>query len=236
MASREICRDYKRLNNCYKAFSKNAAGDDRLPRVILGNLPLPEAQFLTKSSVGRLSSKLMNLDDEQLVDQLRRGSESAFSELYHRRHSAVYRFALQMTGSPAIAEDVTQETFLALLRQPGRYDAARGTVPSYLYGIARNQVRKRIDPVYSADDCNDADPGETVLEELSRRETVTHVRQAVLSLPTAYREVVVLCDLHETSYEDAAMALGCPIGTVRSRLNRGRGLLAQKLALFQGAV
>jgi RNA polymerase sigma-70 factor (ECF subfamily) len=69
-----------------------------------------------------------------------------------------------------------------------------------------------------------------VLADLTRQETVEQVRRAVLSLPTTYREVVVLCDLQDASYEDAAAALECPVGTVRSRLNRGRTMLAQKLA------
>ena len=69
-----------------------------------------------------------------------------------------------------------------------------------------------------------------VLDDLTRRETIEAVRSAVLSLPTQYREAVVLCDLENASYEDAAAALECPVGTVRSRLSRGRGMLAQKLA------
>src|SRR4029077_7848542 len=72
--------------------------------------------------------------------------------------------------------------------------------------------------------------GEDLLDDLTRRETVEQVRRAVLSLPEAYREAVVLCDLENASYEDAAAALECPVGTVRSRLSRGRAMLAQKLA------
>jgi RNA polymerase sigma-70 factor (ECF subfamily) len=72
--------------------------------------------------------------------------------------------------------------------------------------------------------------GEDLLDDLTRRETVEQVRRAVLSLPEAYREAVALCDLENTSYEEAAAALECPVGAVRSRLSRGRALLAQKLA------
>jgi RNA polymerase sigma-70 factor (ECF subfamily) len=70
---------------------------------------------------------------------------------------------------------------------------------------------------------------EDVLEDLTRRESIEQVRKAVLSLPPVFREVVVLCDLQDSSYEDAAAALDCPVGTVRSRLSRGRAMLAKKL-------
>src|SRR5438128_9593211 len=70
---------------------------------------------------------------------------------------------------------------------------------------------------------------EDTLGDLTRNETIEPVRQAVLALPTSFREVVVLCDLHETSYADAAAALGCAVGTVRSRLHRARGMLLEKL-------
>jgi RNA polymerase sigma-70 factor (ECF subfamily) len=67
------------------------------------------------------------------------------------------------------------------------------------------------------------------LDELARNETIATVRQAVLALPSHYREVVVLCDLHEMSYAEAAEVLRCAVGTVRSRLHRARALLIQKL-------
>ena len=70
----------------------------------------------------------------------------------------------------------------------------------------------------------------SLLDDLARRETVEQVRCAVLSLPPVYREAVVLCDLEEASYEEAAVALDCPVGTVRSRLSRARAMLAEKLA------
>jgi RNA polymerase sigma-70 factor (ECF subfamily) len=75
-----------------------------------------------------------------------------------------------------------------------------------------------------------------VLDDLTQRETIEMVRRAVLSLPAVYREAVVLCDLQDLNYQDAAAALDCPIGTVRSRLNRGRALLAEKLGRTTDAV
>ena len=72
----------------------------------------------------------------------------------------------------------------------------------------------------------DADP----LGDLTRAESIEALREAVLTLPVRYREAVVLCDLQEMTYADAAAAIGCAVGTVRSRLHRGRALLAVKLA------
>jgi RNA polymerase sigma-70 factor (ECF subfamily) len=169
--------------------------------------------------------------DAALLEQALTGAEDAFTALYRRRQGPVYRFALQMTGSSAVAEDVTQETFLALILHGTRYDEARGTVASFLYGIARNLVLRRIDRHSSAEmeiDEECAGP-EDLLENLTRRESIEQVRQAVLSLPPVFREAVVLCDLQDSSYEEAAVVLDCPVGTVRSRLSRGRAMLARKL-------
>ena len=169
------------------------------------------------------------LSDEDLLGAARGGDEAAFTALYRRRQGAVYRFALHMSGDATVSEDVTQEVFLALLEGGGRFDPARGSLLSFLYGIARNLVLRRVEkkPIEDADEVA-AD--EDVLDDLTRRETIEAVRSAVLSLPTQYREAVVLCDLENASYEDAAAALECPVGTVRSRLSRGRAMLAQKLA------
>jgi RNA polymerase sigma-70 factor (ECF subfamily) len=166
--------------------------------------------------------------DQELLGKMLSGDEDAFATLYRRRQGPVYRFALQMTGSAAIAEDVTQEVFMALLSKTAKYDAARGSLASFLYGVARNLVLRRIEKTAEIEDY--AGP-EDILDDLTRRETVELVRRAVLSLPPVYREAVVLCDLQDTSYEDAAQVLDCPVGTVRSRLNRGRSMLAQKLAV-----
>ena len=117
---------------------------------------------------------------------------------------------------------------MALISKTAKYDASRGSLASFLYGVARNLVLRKIEKTAEVEDY--AGP-EDILDDLTRRETIESVRRAVLSLPTAYREAVVLCDLQDTSYEEAATVLDCPIGTVRSRLNRGRSMLAQKLAV-----
>src|SRR5262245_56061825 len=181
------------------------------------------------------------LSDDDLLRLMCAGDEEAFIVLYRRRQGGIYRFALRMSGSESVAEDITQEVFMTLVRGNGHYDSSRGSVSSYLFGIARNQVLKRFEkervmtPISDENGDSDSIIAENLvistdpLGDLTRRETITSVRQAVLALPPHYREVVVLCDLHEMSYADAAEALGCAIGTVRSRLHRARGLLVEKL-------
>ncbi len=169
--------------------------------------------------------------DEELLRRAMEGDEEAFTLLYRRRQAGIYRFALQMSGSHTVAEDVTQEVFLSLVRDGARYDQARAPLASYLYGIARNMVLRRLErrkpeDIEAAGKIRaSSDPA----AELERDESIREVRDAVLALPAHYREVAVLCNLQELSYEDAASALGCAVGTVRSRLHRARALLAEKL-------
>jgi RNA polymerase sigma-70 factor (ECF subfamily) len=211
----------------------------------------------------------MELTDDGLVRRMIAGDEEAFSLLYRRRHPSIYRFALHMSGNTAIAEDVTQEVFMALVRDTKRFDPARGTLGGFLYGIARNHLRKRweqdrrlvpllddeIDLPSSNENSNHYRNGTSgngfhangsaqangngngnghhpvplSRDEFASLETIGRVRQAISTLPENYREVVVLCELEELSYEEAASALDCPVGTVRSRLHRARALLVEKL-------
>jgi RNA polymerase sigma-70 factor, ECF subfamily len=177
--------------------------------------------------------------DERLLARMRAGDETAFVTLYRRRQGAIFRFALQMSGSETVAEDVTQDVFLALIRGGLGFDPARGSLASYLYGAARNLVRRhfgRSRGVVSID--QESDDAETILPpsacdtlaDITRRQSTEAVRQAVLALPERYREALVLCDLEELDYQSAAVALGCAVGTVRSRLHRGRALLVEKLS------
>ena len=173
-----------------------------------------------------------NASDTDLVRLLTSGNEAAFQAIYERCGKSVYRFALHMSADPHIAEEVTQDTFLTLFRQPSAFDAARGTLCSWLLGIARNHARRAIgnapdeDPL---DDSNEIASSSDLLGDLTRRETIESVRQAVTSLPAVYREVIALCDLQEMDYRDAAVVLDCPVGTVRSRLHRARIMLLNKL-------
>jgi len=145
----------------------------------------------------------------------------------------VYRFALQMSGKTEIAEEVTQDVFMVVMASGARYDADRGSVAAYLYGIARNIVLRALERerpyMTTLDEADSVYVEGDVLGDLTRNERMETLRKAVLALPPAYREVVVLCDLHERDYAEAATALGCAIGTVRSRLHRARALLMEKM-------
>ncbi len=166
--------------------------------------------------------------DRELLAGIAAGEEAALVALYRLRQGAVYRFALQMSGSAALAEDVTQEVFLKLIRGEARYDAARGSVLAFLYGVARNLVLRAATRERGITE--DVAGPQDVAADVLRSQEIEAVRRAVLALPLHYRETVVLCDLHEMEYADAAAALGCSVGTVRSRLHRARAMLAERLA------
>jgi RNA polymerase sigma-70 factor (ECF subfamily) len=183
------------------------------------------------------------LQDGELMRRVAAGDAEAFAQLFRRCQGQVYRFALHMTASPAVAEDVTQDVFLAVMSDAGRYNATRASVAAWLCGIARNHVRRRVERDRPFQPLGDGDPGENddrldellmveadTLGDLTRAESIDALREAVLTLPVKYREAVVLCDLQEMAYLEAAVAIGCAVGTVRSRLHRGRALLAVKLA------
>jgi RNA polymerase sigma-70 factor (ECF subfamily) len=190
----------------------------------------------TPLSLRRPVLGIQRLDEVALLNLASEGDEAAFGELYARYQRQIYHYAARMCGVAA-GDDVVQETFLAVLRHGGRFDPAKGTVAGYLYGIARHHVIKRLDrdgltlsePVELV--ASDAvAPQDTPLDTMARERMIEIVRQAVQSLPPAYREVVALCDLQEMDYATVAQVIQCPIGTVRSRLHRARGLLLRKLS------
>lgn len=174
--------------------------------------------------------------DADLMRRTAQGDRDAFALLYRRHHAIVYRFARLMTGSISAAEDIVQEVFLVVMRDAGRYDATRAALTTYLYGVARHQTRRRLarDRHFVAFDGDGSEACPPVDDDpaamIERRESVQRLRRAIVSLPRKYREVIVLCDLQDVTYADAAAVLGCAIGTIRSRLYRARHLLGQKMA------
>jgi RNA polymerase sigma-70 factor, ECF subfamily len=179
-----------------------------------------------------------DLADEALVRRVAEGEHEAFGVLYARHSPGVFRFARLMTGSTAFSEDVVQDVFLDLMRQAAQYDPARGRLTTYLFALARYRVRRqwlrhrRWSPldVLGDEGPSVTDPMADPHAAAASRQWTAQVRRSVLSLPSRYREVVVLCDLQGLSYAEAASALGVAVGTVRSRLHRGRLLLQDKLA------
>ena len=186
-----------------------------------------------------MRDRLESRSDSELLELSLTGEEAAFLVLYERLKPSIFRYAFHMTNSKTAAEEVTQEVFVFLLREGTRYKQARGDVAAFAFGIARNFVRRlqKRERVYQEL------PSDEVLEKVSdrqnerdglaaqliRKQGIERIRTAIASLPDRYRQVIVLCDLCELSYAEAACRLECAVGTVRSRLNRARALLVEKL-------
>src|SRR2546422_5692013 len=176
--------------------------------------------------------------DADLVQRMASGNREAFASLFRRYHGLVYRFSVQMSGSRDVAEDVTQEVFIALAENHARYRPERGSLKAYLYGIARHLVAQREKRTWSrrevdidalqGDDAHMVATSFDPIDELSRAETMLTLRRAILRLPRHYREVIVLCELNSLPYHEAAQVIGCRVGTIRSRLNRARTLLIER--------
>jgi len=185
--------------------------------------------------------------DGVLLTRMASGDEDAFTVLYRRRQAGVYRFVLHMCGSTAVAEEITQEVFLALIRDAKRtarqYDPGRGSFAAYLYGMARHMALRHVerDRRYVQlpdEEIAEGPGGSDPLADLTGAERQALLQRAVLSLPPKYREVLLLCDIEEVSYAEAARMVGCELGSVRSRLHRARALLETKLraARMEGCI
>lgn len=173
----------------------------------------------------------LEASDCVLLERAGAGCEASFTAIYRRHQARLYRFAYAMTGSAALAEEATQEVFLALVRRAHRFDPGRGELSSYLLGMARRQVYRLLRHERATMAATPAEQSENAvaLDGLIQRENTGRVRAAVLALPGKYREVITLCELEGLDYQAAAAALACPVGTVRSRLHRAKRMLAEKL-------
>lgn len=188
--------------------------------------------------------------DAELAERLKQREEHAFLNLYDLHRSSVFRFLMHMTGSIAAAEELTQEVFVVILDAMcngsiGQFDPKKGTLEGYLLGIARNLARaeqRRMHRLISLDNIIETPEWERLLNAMfqqnrnsdiaalmaSRSELRVFYR-ALLDLPEHYREAVVLCGLQEKSYKDAALILQCSEGTIASRMNRAKAILAARL-------
>jgi RNA polymerase sigma-70 factor (ECF subfamily) len=199
--------------------------------------PFPKRRQLANRD--SLSEPVTELPDEELLRLIALGYREALAMLYRRYQDTVFRFALHMGVSESVAEDIMQDTFLAVARGAKPNPDGEAKFSTYLYGIVRNLTRRRLrrDSRFASLrhwithnlEGQVSTPEQAVVEDVTRQQMIHRVRSAVLSLPLRYREVVILCDLHGRDYADAAAIVGCPVGTIRSRLFRARGLLAEKL-------
>jgi RNA polymerase sigma factor (sigma-70 family) len=176
--------------------------------------------------------------DDDLLNQCRRGDQAAWRELVARHTRRVFGLAYRFTGRVDEAEDLTQEIFIKVYQTLDRYQAAQGAFASWLGAVARNQSidhyrRRRQERLRKADDpavIERMESGEEgPLLSLERQERVRLVHRGLKALPLELREPLVLCDLQGLAYEEVAEALAIPLGTVKSRINRGRLELAKRL-------
>lgn len=185
--------------------------------------------------------------DTELLRQVHAGQAEAFTALYRRHQGPLYRYALLRCGSGDAAADIVQEAFMGLLTGRLGYDPLRGQLQHFLFGVARNlalkldEARQRHpqlpEPLddEGEPDLDAASDAAGPLARLLGNEVAEEVRRALSLLPPHYRDPVILYELHDLSYQEIATVCQVDIGTVRSRLARGRAALAKRLHRLQGA-
>ena len=182
--------------------------------------------------------------EAQLIDRAREGELEAFNQLVSLYQDGVYNVAFRLLGSPESAADVTQETFISAFKHLRSFRG--GSLRAWLFRIATNaaydMIRKmRSRPAESLDAWQDTPAGSSPIDrrgptpegEAIRGELLDQVKKGLLTLPAEQRVVVVLIDVQGLSYEEAATATSASLGTIKSRLSRGRGHL-RKYLLSQG--
>jgi RNA polymerase sigma-70 factor, ECF subfamily len=191
----------------------------------------PLMSWLTR--LGFVAPAAAQTDDRALLARLAAGDADALALLYRRESGSVYRYALALAGDEAAALDAVQEAFAQLLRGPQGYQAGRGSLGAYLAGMARHQLlnhwrdARRHVPL---DDALDTEPTPASDERLTQIQRQDGLWAAIRRLSWPQREAIVLVDLQERSYEEAAAIAGTSIDVLRTRLHRARQRLADLLA------
>ncbi len=172
--------------------------------------------------------------DLELAERHRRGDDRAFEEVYARYAGMIYSLALRLAGDPEEAADLTQEAFLRIYRHLGTF-RGRSSLKTWVYQVGLNQCRSRLgrnrpesQPLQEEGAAGVAplrDPGRGPESEALAADTGRRVGDALAALPLAFREAVVLRDIEGLAYEEIAALVGVPVGTVRSRIARGRDQL-----------
>lgn len=181
----------------------------------------------------------------ELVERCQAGDRSAFEELFTLYRDDVFRFAFLVVRDASLAQDVVQEAFLKVFRSIAKFQF-RSSFKSWLYRVAvneaitilrRRKVKEELDPTPgasfdqgAANSARDWQPEEAALDSEERR--LLHF--AIDQLDSVHRSVVVLKYFHEFSDTEIAAVIGCPAGTVKSRLHRARELLRHSMARQMG--
>jgi RNA polymerase sigma-70 factor (ECF subfamily) len=174
----------------------------------------------------------MVVDDAKLLTRARQGDEPSFLDLYQRYRRPVFQFAWRLTGSESAAEDVVQESFLALL-DGADYDPAHGALRTYLLGIARHRAMRRLRMAEREADETDENSSPSAepdaLRQLLQAERAELVGRAISALPVAQREALVLFEYEDLSLDEIAKVTGSESGAVKARLFRARETLRKRL-------
>jgi RNA polymerase sigma-70 factor (ECF subfamily) len=177
-------------------------------------------------------------DDSDLLPRCREGDEGAWRELVRRHTRRVFALAYRFTGRVDEAEDLTQEIFVKVYQTLDRYRAGDGSFTAWLMAVARNQAidqyrrrrQERVRRVENPEIIDGMASGEEgPLPGLERQERVRIVHRGLRALPPDLRLPLILCDLQGLPYDEIAATLQLPLGTVKSRINRGRLELAKRL-------
>ena len=176
--------------------------------------------------------------------RLATGDSLALDLIYQTHAGPVYQYLLALCGDGSVAADAMHDAFVALIDRPTGFDGARGTLGAYLAGIARRMLWARWrDPLHQAtplyDDDGDinaiddsaADTAEDPMQLLVASQDHDALMAAIRKLPQGFREAVVLVDLQERDYREAATIAGIPLNTLRTRVLRGRHRLAKALGV-----
>lgn len=177
----------------------------------------------------------MSCEERHVVERARAGDLDALDLIYHRYYPRVLRFGMSMLRCSAAAEDIAQDVFSELPAHLARFDPERAALGSYLFGVVRNLARRRrrqddrTRPLEHDDvetfPAQQLDPR----AQLERREHRAIVRRVVNTLPERMRAPLLLCDLHDVPYADAAARLGTTPAALRHRLRAGRGWVRRAL-------
>jgi RNA polymerase sigma-70 factor (ECF subfamily) len=184
----------------------------------------------------------LNLNTESnLIEKIVRGDEAAFEQLYRRYQNSVYGFIYRMTINQTSAEDLTHETFMVLIEHPERFQFERGSIFTYLCAIARNLVMNHLRKKHNRDvgfddfenfDVTEDETKSNPLADLLNQELVTQIDACIAALPPLQREVIILREFQELSYEEIANVTEAELGAVKARLHRARQTLARELSAY----
>lgn len=206
---------------------------------------MPGTELLAGLNMGLSAASDAHREDEILVEDLRAGVDSAYETLIERYQQPVYNLVFRLLDDPSETPDVVQEVFLKVFRSVGNF-RGNSSLKTWIYRIAYNEAwnhrrwftRHRRQEVGLERDSDGgagfsdvlSDPGRSAFDIVSDRETRALIEEALGDLNPVFRAAVVLRDMEDLSYEEIAEVLGVSLGTVKSRIVRGREALKKELS------